>query len=66
MQNTARRPKITVSADGKGLVSQAGALLLAETLRVTGLGEALTAELARWRGPLARPAGGARSGEDHC
>src|SRR6267154_1134680 len=29
VNNTARRPKITVSADGQGLVSQAGALLLA-------------------------------------
>ena len=53
MQNTARRPKITVSADGKGLVSQAGALLLAEAARVTGLGDALTAGLARWRAPRA-------------
>jgi len=33
VKNTARRPKITVSADGKGLVSQAGTLLLLETLR---------------------------------
>jgi len=49
VNNTARRPKITVSADGRGLVSQAGALLLAEAARVTGLGEALTAGLARWR-----------------
>jgi hypothetical protein len=53
VQNTARRPKITVSADGKGLVSQAGALLLAETLRVTGLGEGLSAGLARRRAPRA-------------
>jgi hypothetical protein len=53
VQNTARRPKITVSADGKGLVSQAGALLLAEAARVTGLGDALTAGLARWRAPRA-------------
>ena len=53
MNNTARRPKITVSCDGQGIVSQAGALLLAETLRVTGLGEALTAGLARWRAPRA-------------
>ena len=49
MQNTARRTKITVSADGMGLVPQAGLLLLAETLRVTGLGEGLAAGLARWR-----------------
>jgi hypothetical protein len=53
VNNTARRPKITVSADGKGLVSQAGALLLAETLRVTGLGAGLSAGLARWRAPRA-------------
>ena len=53
MQNTARLPKITVSADGQGLVSQAGALLLAETLRVTGLGACLSAGLARWRAPRA-------------
>ena len=46
-------PKITVSADGTGLVSQAGVLLLAETLRVTGLGEGLSAGLARWRAPRA-------------
>ena len=55
MQNTACRPKITVSADGKGIVSQAGALLLAETLRVTGLGLGL-AGVARLGGG---PAGGA-------
>ena len=53
MKNTARRPKITVSADGRGLVSQAGALLLAEAARVTGLGEGLSAGLARWRAPRA-------------
>jgi hypothetical protein len=53
VQNTARRPKITVSADGKGLVSQAGVLLLAEAARVTGLGQGLTSGLARWRAPRA-------------
>ena len=36
MQLTARSPKIMVSADGQGLVSQSGALLLAEAARVTG------------------------------
>ena len=49
MQNTVRRPKITVSADGSGIVSHAGALLLAETARITGLGAGLSAGLARWR-----------------
>ena len=53
MNNTARRTKITVSADGRGLVSQAGALLLAEAVRVTGLGRGLPAGLARWRAPRA-------------
>ncbi len=49
MQNTPRRSKITVSADGKGLVSQAGVLLLAEAAGVTGLGQGLAGGLARWR-----------------
>ncbi len=53
MNNIVRRTKITVSADGTGLVSQAGGLLLAEALRVTGLGQGLSAGLARWRAPRA-------------
>ena len=53
MQNTAHRAKITVSADGTGLVSQAGMVLLAEAARVTGLGQGLSAGLARWRAPRA-------------
>jgi Transposase DDE domain group 1 len=53
VKNTARHPKIAVSADGKGIVSQAGALLLAEAARVTGLGAGLCAGLARWRAPRA-------------
>ena len=48
-----RRAKITVSADGTGLVSQAGALLLAEAIRVTGVGQGLAGGLARWRAPRA-------------
>jgi Transposase DDE domain group 1 len=42
-----------VSPDGKGLVSQAGAVLLWETIRVTGLGRGLSDGLARWRAPRA-------------
>ena len=42
-----------MSADGRGLVSQAGAVLLWETLRVTGLGRGLSAALEQWRGPRA-------------
>jgi Transposase DDE domain group 1 len=42
-----------VSGDGRGLVSGAGAVLLWETLRVTGLGAGLSQGLARWRSPRA-------------
>ena len=38
-----------VSADGRGLVSQAGAVLLWETMRVTGLDRGLSTGLDRWR-----------------
>src|SRR5260370_20880302 len=48
MQPTVR-PKIMVSADGTGIVSQAGGLLLAQTLRLTGLDCGLAAALGRWR-----------------
>jgi hypothetical protein len=34
-------------------VSQAGAVLLWETMRVTGLGRGLSEGLARWRAPRA-------------
>jgi hypothetical protein len=50
---TSPRPKITVSGDGRGIVSQAGGLLLTETLRVTGLGSGLAQGLSRWRTPRA-------------
>ncbi|WP_405395094.1 transposase [Microbispora hainanensis] len=49
MKTIALQRKIVVSADGSGLVSQAGGLLLLETLRVTGLGRELSAQLERWR-----------------
>jgi hypothetical protein len=49
VQPTGRRPKITVSSDGKGIVGQAGGLLLMETLRVTGLDQGLSQALERWR-----------------
>jgi hypothetical protein len=38
-----------VSADGTGIVSQAGAVLLTQTLRATGLDRGLSAALERWR-----------------
>ena len=44
---------MAVSADGRGLVSQGGAVLLWETMRVTGLGRGLSQGLARWRAPRA-------------
>jgi hypothetical protein len=48
-----RRSKIVVSSDGKGIVCQAGGLLLVEALRVTGLDRGLSAGLERWRAPRA-------------
>jgi Transposase DDE domain group 1 len=53
VKNSARTSRVAVSADGKGLVSRAGAVLLWETMRVTGLGRGLAESLARWRGPRA-------------
>ena len=53
MKNSARTARVSVSADGRGLVSQAGAVLLWETMRVTGLGRGLSQGLARWRAPRA-------------
>ncbi|WP_113702244.1 IS1380 family transposase [Nonomuraea lactucae] len=49
MNSTASRCKITVSADGRGLVSHGGGLLLVQTLRTTGLEKALSERLERWR-----------------
>jgi len=49
MKNTSRRPKITVTAGGTGIVSQAGGLLLTQALRVTGLDRGLSDGLARWQ-----------------
>jgi DDE family transposase len=53
VNNSARTAEITVSADGRGLVSQGGAVLLWETLRVTCLDRGLPAALQRWRPPRA-------------
>ena len=53
MQLTARRPKIMVSADGTGILSQAGGLVLTQTLRATGLDRGLDAALERWWQPRA-------------
>jgi hypothetical protein len=53
VNNSARAARVPVSDDGRGLVSQAGAVLLWETMRVTGLGRGLPERLARWRTPCA-------------
>jgi Transposase DDE domain group 1 len=53
VKNSARGSRVAVSADGRGLVSQAGAVLLWETMRVTGLGRVLSQGLSRWRAPRA-------------
>jgi hypothetical protein len=44
-------PRVRVAAAGSGTVSQAGGVLLTETVRVTGLDRLLSAELAGWRRP---------------
>jgi Transposase DDE domain group 1 len=50
MQNTARRrPEFVVSADGTGIVSQAGGVLLTRVLRATGLDAGLSSGLGRWK-----------------
>jgi DDE family transposase len=53
MQNTVRRPRLLVSADGAGIVSHAGGVLVTRTARVTGLDAGLSAGLGRWRAPRA-------------
>ncbi len=42
-------PRLKVDAASRSAVSQAGALLLLETVRATGLHRALSAALASWR-----------------
>ena len=49
MQLTARSRKIMVSADGTGIVSQAGGLLLTQALRAEGLDHGREAALEPWR-----------------
>lgn len=54
MKTTGLYPCVGVDAAGSGMVSQAGGLLLTETVRVSGLGAELSRVLAPWRKPLAR------------
>ncbi|MFG3289427.1 transposase [Streptomyces sp. NPDC048179] len=46
-------PRVRVQADDRRVVSQAGAVLLVETVRKTGLDQAISAALAPWRKPRA-------------
>src|SRR6478609_3652620 len=45
--------RVRVEGGGRGVVSQAGAVLLLETVRKTGLDQAISAALAPWRKPRA-------------
>ena len=47
-------PRVHADTTGAGVVSQAGAVALVETVRVAGLDAALATALARWRKPSAR------------
>ncbi len=49
MMITGVYPSVRVDAAGLGVVSHAGGLLLTETVRVSGLGRALSVALVPWR-----------------
>ena len=53
MKDTGLRPWLPVIAGGASLVSHAGATLLVETARRSGLAKELSSRLRRWRRPLA-------------
>lgn len=46
-------PRVRVQDDGRQVVSQAGSVLLVETVRRTGLDQAVSSVLAPWRKPRA-------------
>ncbi len=46
-------PRVRVQGDGRQVVSQAGSVLLMETVRRTGLDQAISVALAPWRKPQA-------------
>ena len=52
-QLTGFYPRARVDARGSALVSQAGGVLLVETVRAAGLDTALREALAAWRKPMA-------------
>ncbi|QXF84328.1 IS1380-like element ISRer1 family transposase (plasmid) [Rhodococcus pyridinivorans] len=53
-KSTSPYPRVSASATGTGVVSQAGTVLLLRTAEKTGLAAALTTEVAPYRKPLAR------------
>ena len=53
-KSTSPYPHVSASANGTGIVSHAGAVLLLRTAEKTGLTTALTTELGPFRKPLAR------------
>lgn len=46
-------PRVRVDGKGRGVVCQAGGVLLARTVRAVGLDEALSQALSSWRKPTA-------------
>ena len=52
-QRSGLYPRLRVDDAGSQLVSQAGAVALADTVRVVGLDTALAAAVGPWRKPLA-------------
>jgi hypothetical protein len=53
VQGNQRRPWLSVITDGESLVSHAGATLLVETARRSGVARELSVRLGRWRRPVA-------------
>lgn len=53
MNVTGSYPRVRVEGDGRGITSQAGSVLLVETVRRIGLDTAISAALAPWRKPRA-------------
>ena len=52
-ESTGLYPRVRTDAAGTGVVSQAGAVLLTDTVRAAGLDRALSVALERWRKPTA-------------
>jgi hypothetical protein len=53
MKRIGSYPRVRVEGGGRGVVSQSGGVLLVETVRKTGLDQAISAALAPWRRPRA-------------